>query len=156
MNKTQPKSVLFVCRNQAVCSPIAAAIVRQKLEGNIAVDCCGIVADELNPFAFGVCEEVGLNLMPHFPKLLRDIDVSKFDVIIALSPEAAGEARAKAAEISHNPPMVEFLFTPDPAQEEGSRAQIMLAFRHCRDSLEKWIKNRFDYALPAIKPAKKQ
>lgn len=152
--KSQPRSVLFVCNSHSVRSPIAAALVRQKLEGKIKVDSCGIQAGELNPFAFGVCEEVGLNLMPHFPKNLRDVDVSQFDLVVALSPESAGEVRSQCADAGVKAPEMEFWFTPDPALEEGSRGQIMLAFRHCRDELEKQIKTRFAYALPAIKPIK--
>ncbi|TAH36519.1 MAG: low molecular weight phosphatase family protein [Alphaproteobacteria bacterium] len=144
----QPKSVLFACNKNSIRSPIAAALVRQKLEGNVQADACGIEKDELNPFAFGVCEEVGLNLIPHFAKTFEDVDVSQYDLVIALSQEAAGMARAKIAELSNHRPELEFWFVEDPSREEGTRQQIMMAFRACRDDLEKRIKSRFFYALP--------
>ncbi len=145
---SQPKSVLFACNKNSIRSPMAAAIVRQKLEGNLIVDACGIEKDELNPFAFGVCEEVGLNLIPHFPKTFDDVDICDFDLVIALSQEAAGAARSKISELTGKKPLLEFWFIDDPSQGEGTRQQIMTSFRACRDDLQGRIKSRFAYALP--------
>ena len=144
----QPKSVLFVCAKNSIRSPIAAAIVRQKLEGAIRAESCGIEKDELNPFAFGVCEEVGLNLIPHFPKTIDDVEVGMFDLIIALSPESAGQVRSRVMDFSDHKPDIEFWMVVDPSTEEGTRQQILAAFRHCRDDLEKRIRSRFAYAVP--------
>lgn len=146
----QPKSVLFACSKNSIRSPIAAAIVRQKLEGKIKVDACGVIKDELNPFAFGVCEEVGLNLIPHFPKTFDDVNVQDFDLVVALSQDAAAEARARIAFIDGKKPDLEFWNIADPSQEDGTRQQVLLSFRACRDDLERAIKGRFAYALPKI------
>jgi len=145
----QPKKVLFTCNKNSVRSPIAAAIVRQKLEGNIAVETCGLEKDELNPFAFGVCEEVGLNLIPHQAKTFEDIALSSYDLVVALTQESAAEARSRISEINDGvKPDLEFWHIPDPSTEQGTRQQIMLAFRSCRDELERRIKSRFPYAVP--------
>lgn len=144
----QHKKVLFTCNKNSIRSPMAAAIVRQKLEGNIDVDTCGIEIDELNPFAFGVCEEVGLNLIPHDAKTFDDVLLSNFDLVVALTQESASEARSRISQLDNNKPDLEFWFINDPSLEQGTRQQILLAFRSCRDELEKRIKSRFPYAIP--------
>ncbi len=144
----KPKSVVFVCNKNSVFSPIAAALVRQKLEGKIEAVNCGLEKEELNPFAFGVCEEVGLSLILHTIKTIEDIDLKSFDLVVALSPEAAGFVRSVISGQGKPAPDIEFWHIADPSLEEGTRQQILLNFRQCRDDLEKRIKARFSYALP--------
>ena len=144
----QAKSVLFACNRNSIRSPMAAAIVRQRFEGNIKVESCGLEIDELNPFAFGVCEEVGLNLIPHFAKTIEQVDVGNFDLVVALSQDAAGNLRSIMLDSSRDLSDMEFWAVSDPSVVEGSRQQIVAAFRACREELERLIKIRFAYAAP--------
>jgi ABC-type uncharacterized transport system YnjBCD ATPase subunit len=92
--------------------------------------------------------------MPHYAKVLDDMKMGDYDLVIALSPDAAGAARAKIMDVTGKKVNLEFWFMADPSTETGTRAQVMLAFRGMRDELERQIKRRFAYALPHIKPPK--
>lgn len=142
-----PRSVLFVCNDNAVFSPLAKAIVRQYGEGKIAVAACGLVTDELNPFAFGIAEEVGLSLIPHTPQLLNAIDPRDYELAVVFTPDAAGAVRA--LYLDHGlTPRIEFWGMANPAETEGGRRELVTAFRHCRDQIKEKIQTRFAAVLP--------
>jgi protein-tyrosine-phosphatase len=88
--------------------------------------------------------EIGIDLSGHVPKPLGDQPDLSFDLIVALSPRAHHRALALAAGHAVE---VEYWPTPDPSLAEGSREQMLEAYRALRDGLFRRIKARF--ALPA-------
>jgi protein-tyrosine-phosphatase len=142
-----PVSILFVCDDNSIFSPLAAAMVRQNLEGKIKTDSCGLITDELNPFAFGIAEEVGLSLIPYFPKTLTQVDVRPYSLCVAFSAQAAAQARAQYLDAGLNP-VIEFWPLPNPSAVQGSRKEVLAAFRACRDALKQRIQARFPDLWP--------
>ena len=136
---TRPRSVLFACNWNTVRSPMAAALLR-RLDGSLHVESCGLLAGEaLDPFAIAVMQEIGLGLEEHEPRSFADLTPGAFDLVITLTPEAdvhAAVVAMAAVPVEHWP-------TEDPAVEDGSRDQRLLAYRQVRDELEQRLKERF-------------
>ena len=140
-NMAAPKSILFACNLNAVRSPMAAALARQLLGDAVVVDSVGVYnGDGVDPFAAEVMREVGLNIDSHASKTFNDVDPGGFEVIVALTPEAAQEAAKWKGEkgvtiLTWN--------APNPSETHGSRSQILDAFRGVRDQLGTHIKSEF-------------
>ena len=139
----RPQSVLFSCGQNAVRSPMAAALFKH-LFGHVAyVGSAGVRTGELDPFAVAAMEEVGLDIAGHRPMTfeeLEDWEGLNFDLIVTLSPEAHHKALELTRTIAAD---VEYWPTPDPTDTEGSREQRLDAYRAVRDMLMARIKERF-------------
>ena len=83
----------------------------------------------------GPVDEIGIDASKHKPRTLEELEEWEglnFDLIISLSPEAHHAAleltRTIAAEVEYWP-------TPDPTITQGSREQMLDAYRNIRDGL---------------------
>ena len=87
----QPQAVLFACGQNAIRSPMAAALLRQMRGTTLYVASAGVRATTLDPFAVAVMDEIGLDIAGHRPKTfedLEDLEGLNFDLIVTLAPEA--------------------------------------------------------------------
>jgi protein-tyrosine-phosphatase len=136
-----PGAILFACTMNAVRSPMAAAIMRQRFGRFVYVDSVGVRAGVLDPLAVEVMDEIGIEIGKHKPKSFDDFEDTSFDLVITLSPEAQHKAveltRTSAAEIEYWP-------TFDPTIIEGTRDQLLETYRAVRDDLERRIQARFE------------
>lgn len=138
MDDARPKrihSVLFVCAMNSVRSPMAEAIARHYFGKSIYVQSAGVRKGETNSFMVSTLAETGIDASKHKPRTLQELEEWEglnFDLIISLSPEAHHAAleltRAIAAEVEYWP-------TPDPTITQGSREQVLDAYRNVRDGL---------------------
>jgi len=139
-----PRSVLFMCRMNAVRSPMAERLARQMLPSSVFVASAGIHIGTPDPFVDAVLAEDGLTLGERSPKTLADLEDDYFDLIVTLAPEAHHAAleltRTLAVEVEYWP-------TPDPTATQGSRDQVMAAYRDMRDRLKARIAERFGREL---------
>jgi len=102
----------------------------------------GVRRGERDPFTVAVMEELGLDLSEHTPHTIDELEDSNFDLIVTLAPEA----HHKALEMTRTEAMdVEYWPTEDPTIAQGSRDQILDAYRKVRDGLEERIKARFGW-----------
>jgi arsenate reductase len=77
--------VLFVCVHNAGRSQMAAGLVKLRSQGRIHVRSAGSTpADEINPAAVAVMEELGVDMGEEFPKPLTDEIVRAADVVITM------------------------------------------------------------------------
>lgn len=127
----------------AVRSPMAEALARHYFGKSIYVQSAGVRKDELDPFAVAVLEEMGIDASRHRARTLDELEEYEglnFDLIITLSPEAHHAAleltRTLAADVEYWP-------TPDATAVQGSREQMLRAYREVRDHLQKRIIARF-------------
>jgi len=135
-----PQSILFACTQNAVRSPMAAAIMKQRFGKFVYVESVGARAGEKDPFVAEVLDEIGVELGKHRPRSFDDMEDAAFDLVITLSPEA----HHKAMELTRtSAALVEYWPTMDPTVVEGSREQRLEAYRACRDGLEDRIAARF-------------
>ena len=139
--KAEPRAVLFACNWNTVRSPMAAALLRQMGGGRIRVDSCGLQAGEsVDPFAFAVMQEVGLDVADHRPKSFEELGGGDFDLVVSLTPQA----ETRAAEIAAGAgAALECWPCADPTGEDGSREQRLEAYRQVRRELERRLAARF-------------
>ena len=134
-----PRSVLFMCRMNAVRSPMAETIARSLMPAGTYVASAGIRPGERDPFVDAVLGEVGLSLGRHAPHSLDELEDDYFDLIVTLAPEAHHAAleltRSMAVDVMYWP-------TPDPTVATGTRDQIMSAYREVREFLKMLIEKR--------------
>jgi protein-tyrosine-phosphatase len=84
IEKSVPE-VLFVCVHNAGRSQMAAGLLAKHAEGRVSVRSAGSTpADEINPAAVQVMNEVGIDLSREFPKPLTDEFVRAADVVITM------------------------------------------------------------------------
>jgi arsenate reductase (thioredoxin) len=84
VSKDEPE-VLFVCVHNAGRSQMAAGLTRLRSQGRIRVRSAGSApAEEINPNAVAVLEELGIDITDEFPKPLTDDDVRAADVVITM------------------------------------------------------------------------
>lgn len=132
------KKVLFVCNLNSVRSPMAAAILAREGVPGIVVDSAGVYEGGADPFIGQVLEEIGVSLGDYEPKALSDVDVARFDVVVALTPEAAAEARRLLPANR-----IEFWPTDNPSDVRGGDDALFDAYRAVRDELRSRIRARF-------------
>lgn len=140
MTKPLPHAVLFVCTQNAIRSPMAAAIMHAAHGHRVYVASAGVEAGDPDPFVGLVMDEIGLDLTRHRPHAIEDLSDSTFDLVVTLSPEARHHAEEMAKTLAID---IEHWATPDPSKEQGSRNQILDAYRSVRDGLLKKVKDRF-------------
>ena len=141
--KERPQSVLFMCGQNSVRSPMAAVLAKHLFGRSLYVGSAGVVKGELDPFVTAAIDEVGLDLHRHRPQTLEELEENEglaFDLVITLSPDAHHRAleltRTNAIDIEYWP-------TPDPTLVAGNREQQLDAYRAVRDELEARIRARF-------------
>ncbi len=141
-----PASVLFVCSQNAVRSPMAAGLLRRKANGRIHVRSCGVHGDrEVDGYAVAVMDEIGVDLHDHHPQAFDMLDETLFDLVVTLSPEADAVVRdlfrADAVTIEHWP-------MPEPDSHFETRDQRLASYRDLREELTR----RLDSLFPDLTP----
>src|SRR5438876_21593 len=119
---------------------MAEALLKHYLGKRIYVDSVGVRAQAIDPFAVAAMEELGIDLSRHRPKSFEELEDSTYDLIVSLTPEAQHKAvemtRTMACEVEYWPTM-------DPTAVQGSREQMLDAYRYVRDQLASRIRRRF-------------
>src|SRR5262245_46497931 len=126
----------------SVRSPMAAAILRHLAGRRAYVESAGVRAGGLDAFAVAVMDEIGIDISQHKPHTLRDLHDTSFDLIVTLSPEAHHQAleltRTMAVDVEYWPTL-----DATVTVGQGSREQVLQAYRTVRDQLFQRIKRRF-------------
>lgn len=139
----RPQSVLFMCAQNAVRSPIAEGLAKHFFGKTLYVQSAGVRKGAPDGFMLAVMDEMGIDQKKHRPRTVEELDEWEglnFDLIITLSPEAHHKAleltRTLAADVEYWP-------TPDPTiQTQGTREQQLEAYRAVRDMLATKIRQR--------------
>ncbi|GLK84430.1 ArsC family transcriptional regulator [Ancylobacter defluvii] len=142
-SKARPQAVLFMCGQNSVRSPMAAALARHLFGRSIYIGSAGVIKGEPDPFVTAAIEEIGLDISRHRPQTLEELEENEglaFDLVITLSPDA----HHRALELTRSNALdVEYWPTPDPTLVTGNREQCLDAYRTVRDELETRIRARF-------------
>ena len=128
-----------------VRSPMAGAIMRHLFPHSVYVASAGVHAGKADPIVTQVMEEIGIDVSAHRPTTFEDLADTSFDLIVTLAPEAHHTALELTRTMALD---VEYWPTEDPTLTEGSRDQLVAAYRRVRDALMKRIKARFEWHLP--------
>ncbi len=133
---SQIRAILFACNMNSVRSPMAEALARKLLRDRVRVDSCGVYEGILDPFAAEVLREADIPVPSRDPQDFSKVKTESYDLVIALTPEAAAEARRHDVR-------VEFWDTENPTNVRGSREAVLEAYRAVRDELDARIRARF-------------
>jgi len=137
--KVAVSSLLFVCGMNAIRSPIAEAIARSILPASVYIASAGVRSGQRDPFVDIVLAERGLSLGDYRPKRFEELQDGYFDLIVTMAPEAHHAALDATGTASVD---VEFWPMPDPSVADGSREQILDAYRAVCDRIEAHIRRR--------------
>lgn len=114
---------------------MAEALARHYFGKSVYVQSAGVHKGEADGFMIAALDEIGVDASKHKPRTLDDLEEAEglnFDLIISLSPDAHHAAleltRTIAAEVEYWP-------TPDATLMQGSREQMLDAYRNVRDGL---------------------
>ena len=123
----------------SVRSPMAAALLREAARGDVLqVDSAGVYEGYLDPFVAAVMQEEAISMDNHEPKAMKTLDLAGFDVVVALTQEAAAEAKRLV-----DGERIELWDTVNPSGERGGRDAVLAAYRAVRDELRDRITDRF-------------
>ncbi|MFD0916215.1 protein-tyrosine-phosphatase [Pseudahrensia aquimaris] len=139
-SKNLPASVLLMCNHNVIRSTMAEALMRKKFGERVFADSAGIRTGTVDPFVTAVLAELDMDMADHVPKALEELDDTWFDLVIAFSREAHEAVQeTKLLEFG------EVLFWPadDPTVVQGSRDQMLAAYRAVRDQISKRIDEHF-------------
>ena len=136
----QPSAVLFACTLNAIRSPMAEGIFRERYGKRIYVESVGVRPGEVSGFAIAVMREIGIDIMNHEPRVFEEMEDAYFDLVVSLSPEAQHKAVEMTRVMACD---VEFWPTLDPSIVDGSREVQLDAYRQVRDQLIERIEERF-------------
>ena len=137
---SRPSSVLFICNHNVIRSPMAEAITRAHFGNSIYSASAGIRAGTPDPFVEAAMDELNIDVHNRQPKTLEELDEGYFDLIVTLSPTA----HHVALEMAHvDATEVEYWPSADPTVVQGSREQMLDAYRDVRDRLLDRIMERF-------------
>ena len=144
--QSNPQAVLFTCGQNAIRSPMAAALMQHYFGHRTYVASCGVKAGGgVNPFAVAVMEELGIDISDHEPQAFDDVHDSNFDLVVSLAPEA----HHRAIEMTRTMALdAEYWPTEDPSFAKGNREQMLATYRGVRDKLMKRIEQRFADNVP--------
>jgi protein-tyrosine-phosphatase len=135
-----PRSILFLCGQNVIRSPMAELLARRALPASIFVASAGVRAGERDPFVDAVLTEAGLSLGDRHPRSLDQLEDDYFDLIVTLAPEAHHRALEMTRSMAID---VEYWPTADPTTATGTREQILSAYRDVRERLARRIAERF-------------
>ncbi len=87
----QPARVLFVCLGNICRSPMAAAMAEQMYSARVHAESAGLnpVYDAATDEAAAVMRERGLDISAHRSRRVRSLDLSSFEMVVALTPSIA-------------------------------------------------------------------
>lgn len=122
---------------------MAEAIARYYFGRSLYIRSAGVRAEPVDPFAVAVLDEIGIDLSKHKAHSFEELDEWEglnFDLIVTLSPEAHHRALDLTRTIASD---VEYWPTQDPTSVQGSREQVLDAYRAVRDGLVTRIKTVF-------------
>ncbi|MCA0317264.1 MAG: arsenate reductase ArsC [Proteobacteria bacterium] len=141
--RRNPQAVLFACTMNQVRSPMAAAIMKHFFGNRVFIESAGVHKGEHDPFVDAVMDEIGIDTQKTRPKTIEELEEWEglnFDVVVTLAPDA----HHKALDLTRTLDMdVEYWPMPDPTTAQGSREQVLDAYRQVRDMLMQRIRQRF-------------
>ncbi len=137
-----PKSILFVCNQNSVRSPMAYGLAEAYCKRRIYVDSAGLIAGPLDGFSVAALGELDIDISEHESKTLKDIKVKDFDLIVALTTQTYERllTMLQGTDVA-----LEFWPTSDPCKIEGKREEILDGFRKVRDKLRTQIRARVKF-----------
>lgn len=124
-------SVLFVCTYNSVRSQLAEGVCR-RLHPNWDIASAGIGKAALSPHVVRVLEEEGVDCFSMYAKLLCELPMRTYDVLVVLC-ENAWQARTAF------PPAAEVIYHPVRSPDLWIGEDELSDYRRLREELKEWM-----------------
>ncbi|MGE3975308.1 MAG: arsenate reductase ArsC [Bdellovibrionales bacterium] len=126
-------NILFLCVANSARSQIAEGLAKQILAGSANIQSAGSKpGTQTHSLAIQVMNEIGIDISKQNPKLVYDLNLESFDLIITLcAEESCPVVSSKAKKLNWN--------LSDPANPEYDEAKRLDAFRNTRDEIKSLI-----------------
>lgn len=124
------KRILFLCTHNSCRSQMAEGLINHDLGDRYQAFSAGTEATRVNPRAFTVMQELGIDLSGHRSKILDDFAGEKFDYVITL----CGDAHERCPLFFGGVERLHIGFH-DPSATTGSEEEVLAEFRRVRDEI---------------------
>lgn len=134
--------ILILCTGNSCRSQMAEGFLRH-LDSSLEVYSAGTrPANEVNPIAVKVMQEIGIDISKQFPKLVDRFINEEFDYVITVCDNAKETCPVFTGKVKNR------LHIPfdDPADAVGSEEEVLAVYRRVRDE----IKNEFSKLYNSI------
>jgi arsenate reductase len=130
-------AVLFLCRQNAVRSQMAEALLRARFPDHYVAASAGIAPAGVHPLAARVLEEVGISTLGLRSKHVEEFSGRSFNVVATVcgQDELTCPFFPGGRQIHHA--------FDDPGAAAGSEEERLASFRRTRDEMDAWIGDTF-------------
>lgn len=147
------KKILFMCYHNSARSQMAEGFMRELYGDIYEAYSAGIEATKLDPRAVRVMEEVGIDISGQRSKTSDEYKDLVFDVLVTVCDRArqacpiCNTPELASINVTHDQPGAKKIMHRsfrDPATAMDSDEEQLNAFRHVRDEIKDWIREKFE------------
>ncbi|MDQ1281124.1 MAG: hypothetical protein QG670_2388 [Thermoproteota archaeon] len=147
--------VLFLCTHNSARSQIAEGLLRHFYSDKYEAFSAGATPTKVNPLAVKVMAEIGVDISHQYSKSIEEFSSKDIGLVVSVCkssakiicpfcsssfiggrPQIIDETLPQAKHYVHHP-------FDDPSEVEGNDEEKIVAFRHTRDEIKKWILEYF-------------
>lgn len=127
-------NILFVCKNNAARSQMAASFLQKYGKGMFNAESAGLEKGQLNPYVVQVMEEEGIDVKRNETRDIFDLfkKGKHYQAVISLCDATASEQAPIFPGLSKR---IDWSF-PDPSQFTGAPEEILDKTRRLRDQIK--------------------
>jgi arsenate reductase len=138
VEKNSKKKVLFICTYNSARSQMAEGLLNTLYGDKYKAFSAGIKKTSVNPYAFEVMKEIGVDLSKHYSKNIDEFQFITFDYVVTVCDNTKESCPFfPGKKILHRN-------FEDPANFNGEIEETLVVFRKVRDEIKVWIINNFD------------
>ena len=128
----QPKrKVLFLCTGNSCRSQMAEGLLRHYYSNRFEAFSAGIDPTEINPYAIRVMQEIGIDISHQNAKSIDTVLGLALDLVITVCDNANESCPMFPGNVERHHWGFE-----DPADAQGTEAEILAVFRTVRDQIK--------------------
>ncbi len=128
------KSVLFICTHNAIRSQIAEGLVNSLYSSILRAESAGSKPTQVHPLAIDVMAEMDIDISKNRSKGLKEFEGREFDYVVMVCSNDSDICPffpGGKEQIHHA--------FYDPGEVSGTKEENVIAFRHARNEINKWI-----------------
>jgi len=125
-------NLLFLCVANSARSQMAEGLARNILGRKYHIQSAGSHPSYVHPVAIEVMSEIGIDISKHTSKSLKNIDLTKIDLVVTLCADEICPVLPGRTKHLHHP-------IEDPAMLAGSSGDMAQGFRIARDKINQRI-----------------
>lgn len=135
--------ILILCTGNSCRSQMAEGILKD-MDPALEVYSAGTKPEiSVNPYAFNVMKEIGIDISYQYPKNVNDFVSRSFDYVITVCDNAKESCPLFTGDVLNR---IHIGF-PDPAEAKGTDEEILEVYRKTRDNIREEFKEFYKWIL---------